>query len=382
MKRFDNRLSICIVAHNSYGAISGGHKGFIGGVEWQTSLLARWMAERGHRVVLVTWDEGGPSEENIDGVQILKICPQKAGLPGVRFFYPKWSGLWRVLREADANVYYHNCGECVTGQVALWCQRHRRGFVFSLASDADCNEDLPELHSVRERFLYRLGLRKADRVIAQTLTQKQRLERSFGVASEVIPMPCLGPSHETYHAPEPTTNRVLWIGRVCQVKRPDRLFELAARCPEMQFDLVGPLFDDAVSKMVRERAMGVRNVTVHGQVPKKRLPEFYQRASFLCCTSDYEGFPNTFLEAWSYGLPIISTFDPDGIISARGLGVVANEVPKMVSALRDLSKSPKEYAAISCRSRDYFTANHTLDAVMPRFERVLIEASQTAHRAN
>ena len=117
---------ICIVSHNGYGAISGAREGFIGGVEWQTALLARWLASRGHSVSLVTWDEGGPVEETIDGVRIVKICKQKAGLPGIRFFYPKWSGLLAALRTADAEAYYHNCGECVTGQIALWCRRNHR----------------------------------------------------------------------------------------------------------------------------------------------------------------------------------------------------------------------------------------------------------------
>ena len=51
-------LHICIVSHNGYGAISGGTIGFIGGVERQTSLLARWLVGRGHKVSFLTWDEG------------------------------------------------------------------------------------------------------------------------------------------------------------------------------------------------------------------------------------------------------------------------------------------------------------------------------------
>lgn len=99
------RIKICIVSHNGYGAISGGGKGFVGGVERQTSLLAKWLAERGHKVSFLTWDEGGLDEEVIDGVRVIKICKKDAGVPGLRFFYPKWSGLNAALAKANADVY-------------------------------------------------------------------------------------------------------------------------------------------------------------------------------------------------------------------------------------------------------------------------------------
>ena len=52
----DRRLSICLVAHNAAGAMFGGDQGHIGGVERQTSLMARWLAARGYGVSVLTWD--------------------------------------------------------------------------------------------------------------------------------------------------------------------------------------------------------------------------------------------------------------------------------------------------------------------------------------
>ena len=60
------------------------------------------------------------------------------------------------------------------------------------------------------------------------------------------------------------------------------------------------------------------NVTLHGRVERERMPSLYQDALCLCCTSVLEGFPNTFLEAWSVGLPVVSSFDPDHLIAERG----------------------------------------------------------------
>ena len=137
-----SKPSICLVAHFAYGVLSGGRTGHVGGVERQTTLLARWLTTRGYRVSMITWDEGQPDDQLIDGIRVIKVCRSDAGLPVLRFVYPRWTSLVRALRKADADVYYQNCGEYVTGQVATWCRRHGRRFVYSIASDPDCDAAL------------------------------------------------------------------------------------------------------------------------------------------------------------------------------------------------------------------------------------------------
>jgi glycosyltransferase involved in cell wall biosynthesis len=365
---------ICLVAHFAYGALAGGCNGHIGGVERQTSLTARWLAARGHRVSLITWDEGQPDDAVIDGVRVIKMCRQDAGRRGLRFFHPRWTSLQRALRTADADVYYQNCAEYVTGQIGLWCRRHQRKFVFSVANDPEVEPELPGMKR-RERVLYRYGLRVADRVVVQTRSQQARLRAGFGCDSVVIPMPCPGPPDGQYRPPPPPDGlrRVLWVGRICQQKRPDRLLELARVCPDLQFDLVGPPARDAYSRDVLQQADSVRNVTVRGAIPRKQMLDIYRGAACLCCTSDIEGFPNTFLEAWSLGLPVVSTFDPDDLIASRALGAAARDLPGLAAALRTLLNTPQQWLKASANGRRYYLENHTVETILPRFERVFLE---------
>ncbi|NLX13828.1 MAG: glycosyltransferase family 4 protein [Phycisphaerales bacterium] len=368
--------SLCIVSHNAYGAISGSVDGHIGGVEWQTSLTARWLAAKGYTVSITTWDEGGAMEETVDGVRIIKLCRQDAGVRGLRFFYPRWTSLNRTLRRANADLYYQNCAEEVTGQVALWCRSHKRKFIYSVASEPDVDRRLPEVKTFRERVLYRYGLRHADRIIVQTESQRNRLKSGFGLDSMVIPMPCPGPSEAEYRPPEPPVNgrpRVLWVGRICEQKRPDRLVELARKCPELRFDLVGPANPGPYSQNAVRLAAAVPNIKVHGPVARSQIPDIYKRAACLICTSDVEGFPNTFLEAWSHGLPVVSTFDPDGLIAGRHLGVFACDVEGLLEGCRDLLTSPDRWRQVSENARRYYVENHAVEVVLPRFERAFLD---------
>ena len=106
-------------------------------------------------------------------------------------------------------------------------------------------------------------------------------------------------------APQRETARILWIGRVSPEKRPDRLLDLAETCPHLRFDLVGPADGGAFATEILHRAATLSNVSVHGTVAREKVYEFYRRAACLCSTSLFEGFPNTFLEAWSQGRPVV-----------------------------------------------------------------------------
>ena len=99
----------------------------------------------------------------------------------------------------------------------------------------------------------------------------------------------------------------------------------------------------------------------------------------MCCTSDFEGFPNTFLEAWSYGVPIVTTFDPDNLIAEKGLGRVGRNVCELADGIRELLDSPEQWRKASLSARAYYTMHHAVDNAMERFEGVFCEVVNSAN---
>jgi glycosyltransferase involved in cell wall biosynthesis len=365
-------MNISIVSHNAFGAIAGGAGGHVGGVERQTTMMARWLAKRGHQVSLLTWHEGQDGEKVIDGVRIIKMCARDAGIAGLRFFIPRWSSLVYALREADAQLYYHNCAEYVTGQIAFWCRRNKRAFVYSVASDPECDPDLPALDSWREKVLFRYGLKQADKIIVQTKTQQQMLTDGFDLKSTVLPMPCVDYGEHLFDAvagSEATTPAVGWVGRINQVKRLEFLLDVAESCPDIQFKIAGkPDHDNAYSRDVQSRAEKIPNVALLGMVARKDMPDFYRGISCLCCTSHFEGFPNTFLEAWSFGIPVISTVNSGNLLTEHELGVFAEDVEGFAEAVHTCLDDRVWMKKTSQKCRNYFMENHSEDAAMQRFE--------------
>ena len=140
----------------------------IGGEEVQHALLSRYLVKSGYQVTSLVGDFGQRAVEHVDGVRVRKTFALGAGLPGLRFFTPRMSSTWRALREADADVYYASCAGAMVGVMAAFCRRHRRRFVFRIASDADCAPHTLMVNNTRDRMLYHYGLHRADRILAQT----------------------------------------------------------------------------------------------------------------------------------------------------------------------------------------------------------------------
>ncbi|MDT8302439.1 MAG: glycosyltransferase family 4 protein [Sedimentisphaerales bacterium] len=375
----NDKPRICFVAHNAYGALAGKDTGHIGGIERQQSLMAKWLAKRGYKVSMITWDEGQEDNQVINGIRTLQMCTFNAGIKGLRFLYPKWTSLCRAMRRANADIYYYNCGDLGLGQVVMWCHRHGRKCVYSVASNPDCDPKLPVLKPLRERILYKYGLKHVDSVIVQTQHQQQMLREGFGINSTVIPMPCEGSSKNEKIRLEKAKEEsvhVLWVGRISKEKRFEWLLDVAVQCPQIIFDIVGAANTDSdyTSSLIK-RASGIRNVKMHGRISHQEMSKYYSSSNILCCTSAYEGFPNTFLEAWSVGIPVVSTFNPDDVIQKKGLGFVANDVEEIVSRLMEITQSPETWQRASKAAKQYYQEHHAIDVSLPRFERLFLDVA-------
>jgi glycosyltransferase involved in cell wall biosynthesis len=107
---------------------------------------------------------------------------------------------------------------------------------------------------------------------------------------------------------------------------------------------------------VAEAAAALPNLQFHGQVRFGATGALFANARLFVNTSAFEGFPNTYLQAWANGVPVIATFDPDGVIAGHGLGMVVDSAGAAGARARALLAAPAEWAACSARCRRYASA--------------------------
>lgn len=358
---------ICFVSPDGYPLLNPACGRPHGGAEVQMDLLARSLAERDYDVHMVTLDHGQPDGEMIDGVRVWRAYARDAGIPVARFLHPRATGLLRALARAGAEVYLQTCAGMATGLTAWFCRRRGAAFIYRVAHDTDCMPGRQLIQYARDRKLYEYGLRRADTVIAQSRNQKQMLANNYRLASEVG-----GSLVESWPGNPDLAERgldVLWVGSIRRVKRPDMALMLGKRLPDRRVRIVGgqvardaQLFDE-----LEREAAATGNVEWLGFQPYNDTRAMFARAGVFLSTSEAEGFPNTYLQAWMAGTPVVAFFDPDGLIAREKLGVVVHSFEEAVEVVEKLLSDPDRWRQYSNRAREYAMHNHGA-AVVDRYE--------------
>lgn len=352
----ESPLKICFVSHGIYPYLNKESDiERVGGAELQQLFISTGLQRRGFAVSIVTTDHGQPDREVIKGMTVYKSYREDKGIPGIRFFYPRLVRIWQALGRADADIYYCRAAGVLPGLLTLFCRIYRKNFVFGSASDTDFLPGRELIRLARDRFLFRFGLRRASAVIVQSNYQNELLWNNYRLKGTVIRNFLDG---EVTDIPSHEKREILWVSTLRKLKRPILFLELVRSFPEEQFVMIGgpDRSYPALFEEVRRQCAGLPNVEFLGFQPYEITETYFDRCKILINTSEYEGFPNTFLQAWRRGIPVVSYVDPDGIIREHGLGFSVESEQQMKDSLAKLLVSWDKYHA---RITTYFNENHS-----------------------
>ena len=157
---------------------------------------------------------------------------------------------------------------------------------------------------------------------------------------------------------------VLWVGRLEPWKNPELFLKLAGRYPERRFVMIAPSFHrhEEYGKRMHEAAKSIQNLTLYDFVPYREIDSYFMNASYYISTSEKEGFPNTFIQAAMFGVPVVSLHvNPDEVLTNYGFGVFCDHsFENLVSAI---SSDAAVYSEYSERAYRYARERHDIMAV-------------------
>ena len=362
------RPRVCFVAPTTWPVLAGDHAiEVVGGAEVQQSMIAPALARRGYPVSMICHDYGQADGVEVDGITIHNMHKPDGGIPVVRFLHPRLTSLWSALARADADVYYQRSAAVWTGFIAAFCRRHGRASIYAGASDVDFIPGQQEIRFARDRRIFEWGLRRVSEVVVQNAAQEEALRKHYGRESTLIPscyVPCAGA-----HADR--AGYVLWVATMRPSKHAERLLEIARLLPQHRFVMVGgpdPLHRPYYEAVI-EAARALPNVEVAGFVPYAGIERYFNGARAFLNTSLYEGFPNTFLQSWSRGVPTVGFFDTGSRRAGEPPYDLVHNVPQAARAVDRLMRDDVHWHHVSQRAAAHFRECHSMDAVIAMYER-------------
>lgn len=283
----------------------------------------------------------------------------------------------REFKAIDADIYCAFGASTYAAELAEFCRAHGRRLVLFVSSDENLSRDnTPGNRELNvydsRRDLCHYALTHAHLVITQTAQQRQMLKERFDRESVTIPNP-IGLGGKEPLADFAGRTHVLWVGKANAVKRPEILLQLAAEFPNVRFKMVlnraiGEIFERTV-------AAATPNLEIREFVPYAESDDLFRGARLLVNTSRFEGFPNTFLQAGKFGVPVLSLeVDPDGFITRHDCGLVAgSDARRLARGLALLHDDEARWRTCSANIAAYVRAHHDPDGAAERLRQALME---------
>jgi len=359
-------MKICFWG-NIAGAINGRTDG---GAELQIALLAKALALVGHEVVVVDLKI---KEDfiTVEGIKVFKINGFNDGIRFIRTITHRLPKIYCSLKAQHADVYY--CRIRDFRHILAYFASRKIGakFILHMASDLDAMNwrmrfknykaiDLSNLYgwtnSILVEIVHDWILRKADLLLAQHSGQKDILQKRNIKSTVLFNLIDLS---RIPLVPNQIQKDFIYVGALDKRKGFVEFFELVKKSPLHTFKVIGST-RDKTGVSIYNKLKSYPNVTLLGELNHYDTLSHIAKSKALISTSLIEGFPNIFIEAWVFGIPVLSlNVDPGDVIKKEKLGVVTNgDIDKLKQAM-DNTINTNEFAV---RAKAYVEKNHALNA--------------------
>lgn len=338
----------------------------MGGAEYQAHQLAEELSRRDG--VRVTYLARTAPKLAIDQYEVRAIGNPSGFRRRAVIFDARRLG--RALMALSPNVIYQRAKQSYTGVCAHYARHARIPMVFHVANEPDVDRRWlrGQLSSNTPLELLEVaagnwGLKRASHVVVQTRRQGHLLQGRFGrdptaLVRNFQPLPDVLPPKRSHGL------RVLWVANVKEAKRPELYLELAermARRSGIEFWMVGR---PSSHRAVRATMMAIhqsKNLRYFGELSLGEVNALMSDADVFVNTSSFEGFPNTFIQAWARGAIVTSLdVDIDGGMEAQGIGYCAGQLARLVDVIDMLGASTQMRAEIAQRAFAYAWKEHSL----------------------
>lgn len=338
----------------------------MGGAELQIFYLVENAKKIGYKIFYIYVDNGKVIK-NADDVILYPLTSSMLRFRSKWFQFRK--KIKKILNEIQPDIIYTRYTSSWCGFAAIYAKKNKVKHIHALASDKapDIKISLKIFFhpSKIAEFLYMSrGLQIATEVIAQNKFQQELLLKNFCRRGILINQmtPFVKDVNIIKHD---SPILVLWIGNLKNIKRPEIFIELAQILDHFNITHRMIMIGRPSKKyeyLLKCAVNNLSNFEFKGEISQDHVNNLLLESHILVNTSEFEGFSNTFVQAWMRKVPVISMHsNPNEAITKNMLGFVAPEFQDLVEFTKELIANADLRKSMGENAYTYAVLNHTLE---------------------
>lgn len=336
-----------------------------GGAEHQAYLLAQAIKDR-YRVVFISTNSDRDEVFEQDGFRVHAVrTPRYRGVKLGMFRLQ--SKTRKILEDERPELIYYRVTDSSMSAAASYASVSGATMLWHIASQANVEptrrslRTLLRLDLLEQRYIDQ-GIRAVDLIVAQAQYQCALLKRHYDRECDAV----IGNFHPTPNAEprETGTTTVSWISNIKSIKRPDLFLKLADALKEhddIEFRMAGLNTMPGFGAELEVFAANHSNFRYLGELTQQGVSELLAGSDILVNTSSFEGFPNTFIQAWLHQVPVVSlSVDPDNVLSRHGVGILSNTEEQLQADVAALALDRQRRTAMGAAAKEYAIEHHSM----------------------
>ena len=283
-----------------------------------------------------------------------------------RFEVHRFLPLVKILQNTDFLVCsaYH---ASLIGVVA--------GRLLRVPNIATWKHNTTEIRKMSE-FLYKKLFQLSDVALADSGATNSLLQNTYGISSSkttVLPIAGIDTSEYSPMADQNSEDGISVgsVGRLSPEKGFDNLIECAYQLEsEYQFHIAG----DGNQREWLESHVP-ENVTLHGRIPNREIPEFLNQHDIYFQPSKTEGLCMTVIEAMSCALPVVASEVggiPESVVpETTGYLCDPSDIDCFTARLEELGSNPELRREMGTAGRERVINRYSQSVLVEKFEEVV-----------
>ncbi len=340
-----------------------------GGAERVVSILSSELARRGQDVRLLLF-ERSPKEYTLnEEVEVYEFgWPQ--GWCKLHRIYKRIRRMREMIREIapDIIIPFLALPTVYTYLASLGLRE------LTFISTVRNNPSLYPASPLMRRLVNRIT-KKSDRIMLQTGEQRGYFSERLNSKIFVVPNPVKQEMLDTIYHYKPEVRKIVSMGRLTKQKNHPLLIRAFAKISATVEELRLVIYGEGEERKNLEELVKELGLSEKVSLPGKtsQVSEKLAEADIFVLSSDYEGLPNTLIEAMAVGLPCISTACPTGpkdlIHNGQdGLLTKVGDEEELYTAMKMLAGSFEDRRRMGMEAKRKIREALSVDRVVDMFE--------------